>query len=187
MNSRNISALLVVATCASLPSCSRYDAVQSQNGHTLRIDHLTGDVAIVSDTGVFTLPPSRPLSIHGDSSPLLVALNHRLPQKWPAQAFPSIGVTKGELATRCRAGVVLYRLTLTPVPRRFAEAPSTPLLLELFDEAGFDLERVPLLKGDLSNIIDSTGRITSLEANSSLAMDSDTCAEISGWSLLWYF
>ena len=182
------SAFPASAFLAACVACSQYDLVTTSTGQAFRIDQRTGDVAIVTDSGLTPLPILAALPRQAaDSQDPLSGVTANRSRYWPADSVPSIGVKSALLVTRCRNGQLYYRLSLEPVPPRYPVSMYQPFTLRFGDEAGFVLAEVPLLKSDLTRVVDHAGRPSGLQVISRVPLSTLECKEIRGWSLVWRF
>ena len=179
---RRITSILALCFSLGAAGCSRFDLQTTSSGQTYRIDRRSGEVALVTQTGVAPIPTISPDSVN----PFIAIATNRA-RYWPQDSLPNIGVKEAALITRCRGGYLHYRLELTPVPPRYSATQYQPFTLRFEDDAGFALAEVPILRANLSRLVDRSGKATGLQVTSRVPLSADDCRELRSWSLLWFF
>jgi len=162
----------------------RYQLSTNKEGQTLRLDKRTGDVAILDGGRMVSVKGPAALA-RAESIGRALEDSLGTAKKWPTRDISNIGVDSATLVTRYRDGLVLFQLELKPIPTLYTSSISEPFTLFLYDADGFQLAERALTSDELHRVVDSTGRVRTLEANGSLYMSTTLYKVAAKWTLSW--
>jgi hypothetical protein len=163
---RTIRRPVTIAVLVGVPLIAwlcRFQLQQDGRGGTVRINRFSGEVAVVKGEALTILrQPSAPEN----------AAPTRL-KSWPPTKIEWLGTT-AELATRWRAGLVDFRLTISPASPKIKEArekggyQSWKLMFE--DSDGFEVFQHRVNLREMTCLTGAGGEVDSLETKSSVPL-----------------
>ena len=175
----------IVALAVCVAAC--FDIASTSDGKAVRVNRLTGELVLIENSTYrpieLKVADLDSLGRSGDSAQRLIS-GARF---WPRDSIPQIGARIILLATRCRSGRVDYRITITPVPRRYEVSGATPFTFHMEDDAGFQLVDESISTSVITRLVDGSGRATGLSIAGSAVLSVDECVELSSWGLAWRF
>ncbi|MDQ5985568.1 MAG: hypothetical protein CSYNP_01280 [Syntrophus sp. SKADARSKE-3] len=157
-----------------------YETKQDNQGRTIKVNKLTGDVSVIDGNKIVKLKDEGTIKAEQEASKKLGEV-----KDWPSASLPIAGGTNAFLQTKWSEGHLYYKFYIDKNLRN-KRAYYARFVLQLSDGAGFLIEEIQIPVSSITGSVGEDGKtIESMNYKAKAPMTEDTYKKIAKWNILW--